>query len=219
VDKLNNVIRRIDLATSIVSTLAGRAGVAGSINGLGTVATFDNPCGIHMDAVGSIALVVSSYFLDHFAVFCFRHKLVPFCSSEKKSDHSNHLIRLIVLSSGSVSTLAGRAGVPGTDNGIGSSATFYFPQHVAMTPSATLAFVVSRIAFVARIKECSMLDPACDITFFSRTLCRPTGFPVSSVASIFPHGSCQLSLAGHTSLGLRTGKAQSLLLRTRMGLQ
>jgi hypothetical protein len=82
VDKLNNVIRRIDLATSIVSTLAGRVGVSGSNNGLGTVATFNNPCGVNMDAVGSIALLVSSYFLDHFAVVSFQHTLVPFCSEK-----------------------------------------------------------------------------------------------------------------------------------------
>jgi len=44
----NNLLRKITPA-GVVSTLAGQAGVAGSASGLGTAATFYNPCGIAMN--------------------------------------------------------------------------------------------------------------------------------------------------------------------------
>ena len=53
-----HAIRRIVVSSGIVTTLAGH-GVPGYANGYGTLATFNNPHGIAIDATGSIALVVS----------------------------------------------------------------------------------------------------------------------------------------------------------------
>ena len=55
----NHLIRRIDLTSGLVSTLAGTSGVTGSSNGLGTAAAFNNPLYVSMDAAGTFTLVVS----------------------------------------------------------------------------------------------------------------------------------------------------------------
>ena len=58
-DEFNHFIRRIDLSTGLVSTLAGTSGASGSANGLGTAASFNYTWGVAMDAAGRVALVVS----------------------------------------------------------------------------------------------------------------------------------------------------------------
>ena len=61
-----------------------------------------------------------------------------------QSDEYNHLIRLVVLSSGVVSTLAGQAGSPGSTNGIGTNARFTSPIGIALDAAGTFAVVVRR---------------------------------------------------------------------------
>ena len=62
-----------------------------------------------------------------------------------QADHFNHIIRLIILSSGLVSTLAGTSGVSGSSNGIGTTASLYYPSGVAMDANGTVALVVSSV--------------------------------------------------------------------------
>ena len=57
-DTNNHLIRHILLSSGVVSTLAGQAGSAGSTNGVGTNARFNNPRGIALDAAGTFAVVV-----------------------------------------------------------------------------------------------------------------------------------------------------------------
>ena len=56
-------------------------------------------------------------------------------------DSSN---RLLVLSSGVVSTLAGQAGSLGSTNGIGTNAKFNYPTGIALDAAGTFAVVVRR---------------------------------------------------------------------------
>ena len=76
-DMNNHKIRRIVIATGVVSTLAG-TGVPGAADGAGTVATFSAPSGITTDG-----------------------------ASLYVADSGNHKIRRIVIATGVVSTLAG----------------------------------------------------------------------------------------------------------------
>ena len=61
-----------------------------------------------------------------------------------QGDYTNHLIRLLVLSSGVVSTLAGQVGSTGSTNGIGTNARFNWPLGIALDAAGTFAVVVRR---------------------------------------------------------------------------
>ncbi len=99
VDKGNHKIRKIT-PSGATSTFAG-SGVQGAIDALGTLATFNNPSGIAVDATGNIFV----------------------------ADYSNHKIRKI-STTGVVTTLAGN-GTSGSANGTGILAQFNSPTAVA----------------------------------------------------------------------------------------
>jgi sugar lactone lactonase YvrE len=100
-DQGNNLIRKITSGGD-VTTLAGQAGVTGSTDGAGTVASFNYPIGVAVDASGNVYV----------------------------GDEGNNLIRKIT-SGGNVTTLAGSGSV-GSTNGIGTAAKFYHPYGVAV---------------------------------------------------------------------------------------
>ena len=52
-----NTIRRIVIATGVVTTLAGTAGVSGNADGTGTAATFNAPSGLAIDSTGNLYVV------------------------------------------------------------------------------------------------------------------------------------------------------------------
>jgi hypothetical protein len=56
---------------------------------------------------------------------------------------SSHVIRVLIVSSGAVTTLAGRQDIvtPCSD-GTGTAATFYFPVSVCLNSAGTFALVV-----------------------------------------------------------------------------
>lgn len=94
-DSGNNKIRKIEIATGVVTTLAG-SGSEGSADGTGTAATFNEPRGITIDGV-------NLYIADSF----------------------NNKIRKLNIDTGVVTTLAG--GLRGRADGIGSEASFSTP--------------------------------------------------------------------------------------------
>lgn len=103
VDTGNNEIRKIVIATAVVTTLAGSStGASGLINGTGTAALFFSPWGITTDGTN---LYVSEYL--------------------------NNDIRQIVIATGVVTTLAGSAtGASGLANGTGTAALFNIPAGI-----------------------------------------------------------------------------------------
>ncbi|MDB6135379.1 MAG: repeat containing protein [Verrucomicrobiales bacterium] len=101
-DTYNHTIRKITPA-GVVSTLAGLAEVGGSEDGTGAAARFGGPEGMAFDGNGTL------YVADSF----------------------NHTIRK-VSPAGVVTTLAGKAGTPGSADGTGSAARFNFPLGVAV---------------------------------------------------------------------------------------
>jgi DNA-binding beta-propeller fold protein YncE len=113
-DLMNNTIRRIDVATGTVTTLAGQVGVAGTVDGAGSAAQFDFPYGVAADAAGTTLFV---------------------------ADYNNHTIRRIDVGSATVSTLAGSAGISGSADGVGTAALFSFPGAVALDGAGTTLFI------------------------------------------------------------------------------
>ena len=101
-DASNNNIRRINIATSNVTTIAGSI-TPGSNDGIGAAAQFRTPYDITADSTGNLYV----------------------------ADSGNNKIRKIVLSTSNVTTLAGTGGTTFAD-GVASSATFNNPQGITL---------------------------------------------------------------------------------------
>jgi len=101
-DYANNTIRKITPA-SVVTTFVGNPQSTGSTDGPGASAKFYLPTGIAVDASGNLYV----------------------------AEQSNNTIRMITPA-GVVSTLAGFAGVPGSEDGTGPVARFFAPTGVAV---------------------------------------------------------------------------------------
>lgn len=107
-DAGNHTIRKIT-ADGAVSTLAGKAGSAGSADGAGATARFSSPSGVAVDAAGTLYV----------------------------TDAGNHTIRKITPA-GAVTTLAGTAGSKGNADGPGPAARFASPHGVAVNAAGTV---------------------------------------------------------------------------------
>jgi len=117
-DSGNNTIRKIVIASGVVSTLAGTAGInsAGGADGTGVVAQFHTPHGITTDGTNLYV-----------------------------ADAANNTIRKIVISSGVVTTLAGVASFGAGCNhidGTGTGAQFATPSGI--TTDGTNLYVTER---------------------------------------------------------------------------
>lgn len=96
-DTGNGTVRRVT-RDGVVTTWAGRAGEFGSVDGFRTAARFNSPIGIAIDDDGNVYV----------------------------ADHANHTIRRIDAA-GEVETLAGLGGYPGSEDGTGTRARFFYP--------------------------------------------------------------------------------------------
>ncbi|KAK3260462.1 hypothetical protein CYMTET_30579, partial [Cymbomonas tetramitiformis] len=112
----------------VVSTVVGSAsGVAGMVDGTGTVARLHRPQGIVVSADGMVAYI---------------------------ADTNNHRIRRMNIPPGGgedgiISTIAGN-GEEGSDDGTGSVATFYDPIGIALSPAEDLLYVAEVYTHVIR---------------------------------------------------------------------
>ncbi len=155
-DFSNHCIRRIVVATGVVTTLAG-SGVAGFLDATGTAAQFENPYALWLDGAGNLYVsdgasgarirrvviatgVVTSYagtgvsgFVNG-PVASAQFSGIESLTSDGAgnlfvSDGGNNAIRRIVIGTGTVSTLAG-TGAFGLNNGPGATATFDNPKGI-----------------------------------------------------------------------------------------
>jgi sugar lactone lactonase YvrE len=157
-DTNNHSIRKLVLATGVVSTVAGQSGQSGSNDGVGTAAHFNAPSGVGIDASenlfvadtennlirqvapsGSVTTVAGSAAASggrdgtgSNAWFDAPSDLtVDDAGNVYVADTDGHAIRKIVPSTGVVTTVAGSVGFPGSSDGSGSSALFYYPTGIA----------------------------------------------------------------------------------------
>ena len=112
-DNLSHTIRKVTSA-GVVTTLAGSAGLNGSIDATGSAARFYYPWGVAVDTAGNVFV----------------------------AEGENNTIRK-VTSAGVVTTEAGIAGNRGSNNGLGSAARFYNPLGITVD-SAGNVFVADQ---------------------------------------------------------------------------
>jgi DNA-binding beta-propeller fold protein YncE len=120
IDSNNHCIRRVDISSGELSTVAGSEfGISGNRNGIGIsqalCGLFNTPKGIVMNSTGTNLYI---------------------------SDTGNHRICKVVISTGEVTTLAGStSGVSGTTNNTGTAARFNSPQGITMDSSEETLYV------------------------------------------------------------------------------
>lgn len=156
-----------------MSTIAGKAGISGVADGVGTSAQFNAPSGVALTAAGDFVLIAD---WQNSAI----RKLVVATATVTTlagvrgttgradgtgtaatfqlpvgvtmdalgsiavvADSNNHLVRLVTISSGAVVTLAGQGGVSGTSDGIGTSSRFNSPFGATLDAAGSFALIVS----------------------------------------------------------------------------
>jgi len=128
VTDFNRTIRKVDIASQTVTTLAGSASSAGSIDGIGAVANFREPRGVTTDGTNLYVTDTCSY----------------------PSNICNNTVRQINISTGVVSTIAGTAGTEGTKDGVGPAAEFTFPKGI--TTDGTYLYLTDGYGTIRRIQ-------------------------------------------------------------------
>ncbi|HXD92422.1 MAG TPA: T9SS type A sorting domain-containing protein [Bacteroidia bacterium] len=172
-DTYNHAIRKFDITTLKVTTIAGN-GVAGYQDGSCATAKFNYPEGVFykngnlyvgdninnvirkIDLTNNIVSTVagsgSQGYQDGAAnqakFYQPKYLIVDNSNNVFVADYENHCIRKIT-SSGQVSTIAGVGGVSGYVNGAGSSAKFYRPADLCMDASGNI-YVTDIMNFVIR---------------------------------------------------------------------
>lgn len=97
----NCTIRKVVIASGVVTTLAGSAGIQGASDGTGGSARFSYPVGITTDG-----------------------------ASLYVTDTNNYTIRKVSISTGDVTTIAGSFGIQGVADGSGTTARFFYPKGI-----------------------------------------------------------------------------------------
>ena len=110
-DAGNNTIRKVVIASGVVTTLAGSPGITGSSDGTGSAASFNNPVYVDIDDSGNLYVV----------------------------DRGNCALRKIALASAAVTTLAGAGSCTGASaDGTGAAAALAEPLGVAYDGAGNL---------------------------------------------------------------------------------
>jgi len=158
VGRLNSTIRKIVIATGVVTTLAGSPGNSGYVDGIGAAARFSYLSGITTDGMnlyvtdqstirkvvistGEVTTIAgiawnsgSSDGVGAAACFNTPQGITSDGTNLYVTDtgysSGNDTIRKIVIATGEVTTLAGTAGKRGSADGTGATARFNYPQGI-----------------------------------------------------------------------------------------
>ncbi len=156
-DMNNGAIRKIALATGAVTTLAGSPGSAGSSDGAGAAARFSTPSGIAASGASLYVADRGSHTIRKVAIatravttlagmpgsigsadgkagaarFFHPYGIATDGTSLYVADMFGQTIRRIAIATGTVTTLAGSAGLVGSSDGRGKAAAFYYPSGIA----------------------------------------------------------------------------------------
>jgi hypothetical protein len=170
-------IRKVVIATSEVTTLAGSSGQDGRTDGVGAAARFYNPQGIASDRAGSLFVVEAGAVRKVVVATGEVSTLVGPPGQAGSSDGTgtaagfgylsgitadgagnlyvadldNHTIRKVVIATGEVTTLAGSPGQAGSSDGTGGAARFSAPRGIASDGAGNLFVAESGNHTVRRV--------------------------------------------------------------------
>ena len=165
-DSANCDVRRFNIATAVVTTVAGAAGTCGLLDGTGTAAHFQNPFGITGDASGNIyvaddtairKIAISSGFVvttiaggatsgsgvdgvGSAARFARVRGLASDGTNVYITDYVDCTIRQLVPSTAAVTTLAGAHGTCAIVDAAGTAARLNAPYGIVADTSGNLYF-------------------------------------------------------------------------------
>lgn len=122
-DAQDHVVDGVDLATNLVTIVAGSPRVAGASDGVGKLARFNAPAGLASDGKGALYV----------------------------ADVLNSAVRKVELASGTVTTVAGVIGVQGSDDGAATTAHLAYPLGVTVDALGDLFVADSLNALVRRV--------------------------------------------------------------------
>jgi len=171
-DTSNNRIRKVEISSGVVTTLAGSS--SGSTDGTGTSAKFNDPYGITTDGSNLYVadyrnhtirkIVISTVEVSTLAGTAGSSGSMDGTGSYAKfnkptgittdginlyvSGYMNHTIRKISISNGIVTTIAGLAGSDGSTDSFGTSARFNQPHGITTDGSAL--FVTEQLNHLIR---------------------------------------------------------------------
>jgi sugar lactone lactonase YvrE len=161
-DTDNDTIRKIVVATGQVTTVAGSPGVFGSADGVGAAAQFGNPVGLALDGAGNLYV----------------------------ADSENNTIRKLVLATGEVTTIAGRAGFFAQDvDGTGLAAVFGIPMALALDHAGNL-YISERLEGGIR----KMVLATADVTTIVHAFNEPSGLALDGAGNLFVADSLDSTL-------------------------
>src|SRR5882672_4651166 len=123
-DTENDVIRKIDVATATVTTVAGAFQQPGAVDGSGVAASFAELEGLALDGNGNLYV----------------------------ADTDNDEIRVLSLNDGAVTTVAGAARTIGATDGVGADALFNKPRALAIDAAGNLYVADSLNLSVRRVQ-------------------------------------------------------------------
>ncbi len=162
-DGTNNLINKVSPA-GVVTILAG-SGVAGSANGTGTAASFNNPQGIGIDGTGNLYV----------------------------ADVGNNLIRKITPA-GVVTTFAG-SGAAGSNDGVGTAASFNQPTGIAIDGAGNIYVADTRNYLIRKI------TPAGVVTTFAGSGTSASVDGTGTGASFIQPNSLAIDASGNLYVG------------------
>ncbi|THU39641.1 hypothetical protein FAM09_14180 [Niastella caeni] len=114
----DNIVKKFTAATWAATTVAGQLGSAGYVNGAATVAKFDHPWGLALDAAGNIYVAANGTW-------------------DGGTYNTDQSIRFIDAGTFNVSTYAG-SGSAGFADAVGEAAAFSAPTGVAVDKNGTV---------------------------------------------------------------------------------
>jgi len=172
-DTDNHTIRKVTSA-GVVTTLAGRAGSTGNIDGTGTSAFFNTPQGIAVDGNNNIYV----------------------------ADTNNQEIRKITAG-GAVTTLAGSSSA-GSVDGMGSAARFNFPHGVTIDASGNIYVADTSNQLIRKITPAGLVTTIAGVTGMEGFLPGPLPGVIADPVSIAISGKFLYFLNHGNGVGVIT---------------